>query len=195
MKSLQDVIRSILTQPAPEALVELQGVLLALDGQDEAAQQALEVAGRFYAYLSELRSKLKAKDYSELASRLDIGAVGTVAMETVIAGESAKFWQRLVLGGLGEALMVGASRQYVKAWEVETGLVHGEAVWYLTSALWQASGEMQPDLPAEKRWEAIHALLAPAHDPEVPGAVKALLLGRIYQMLLLTRLARLLPEP
>jgi hypothetical protein len=89
--------------------------------------------------------------------------------------------------------MVAASRQYVKGWEVETALVHSQAAWYLSEALWRASSEMQPDLQPEKRWEAIQALLAPAHDPDVPAPEKALLLGRIFQLLLITYLARLVP--
>jgi hypothetical protein len=53
---------------------------------------------------------------------------------------------------------------------------------------------MQPDLEPERRWHAIQALLAPAYDSEVPAPDKAVLLGRTFQMLLITYLARLLPE-
>jgi hypothetical protein len=52
---------------------------------------------------------------------------------------------------------------------------------------------MQPDLPSEERWQAIQSLLAPASEPDVPAADKAVLLGRVFQILLLTHLARLLP--
>jgi hypothetical protein len=64
----------------------------------------------------------------------------------------------------------------------------------LTEALWQLSTETQPDLAHAQRWDAIQTLLAPVHDREVPAADKALLVGRIYQILLLTYLARLLPQ-
>jgi hypothetical protein len=181
MKSLADAIQPILSQPTPAALIELQGAPLA-------------VAGHFYAYLSELQSKISARNYSELASRLDIGAVGSVALENILAAQSHNFWQHLLLGGAAEGLMVAASRQYVKGWEIETGLVHSQAAWYLAEALWHASGETQPDLPAETRWQAIDQLLAPARDPDLPAPGKALLLGRIFQMLLLTHLARLLSD-
>jgi hypothetical protein len=46
--------------------------------------------------------------------------------------------------------------------------------------------------PAQ-RWQNIAALLAPANEPQVPAPEKATLLGRIFQILLLTHLARLLP--
>ena len=111
--------------------------------------------------------------------RKDLGwlmAMGAVALESILAAEADDFWQRMILGGVGEGLMVAASRQYIKAWEVETGVAHTEAAWYLAEALWRASSEMQPELEAEQRWQAIEALLAPAYDPDVPAPDKALLL-------------------
>ncbi len=194
VQSLQEALQPILTRPTPDALIELQGALLASGHRGEGVERALEVASRFHAYLCELESKITARDYSELASRLDIGAVGAVALENVIAAEKEKFWQRLLLGGLGESLMVAASRQYIKAWEIETGLVHSCAAWYLTESLWRVSSEMQPELPPDRRWRAIQSLLAPVYDDGVPASAKAMLLGRVFQMLLLTYVAHLLPE-
>ena len=192
MENLHQAIGSILSQPTPEGLVALQGVLLVCGQQDEAAARALEITDQFHAYLGELQSKLAARDYSELASRLDIGAVGAVAVENIVAAEKDKFWQRLLLGGVAEGLMVAASRQYIKAWEVETGLAHSRAAWYLAKALWHTSCNMQPDLESGTRWDAIQELLAPAHDPAVPASSKALLLGRIFQILIITTLAPLM---
>ena len=71
--------------------------------------------------------------------------------------------------------------------------MHSQAAWYLTEALWRASGEMQPNLQPQQRWEAIQTLLAPAHDPDVLEPEKAVLLGRISQVLLITYLARMSP--
>ncbi len=193
MLTLQDAIRPILSLPTPEALMALQGALLACGQERETVDHALKIAGHFYDYLSELQSKIAARDYSEMASRLDIGAVGAVALENLLSAEKDNFWEKLVMGGLAEGLMVAASRQYIKGWQVETGLVHSHAVWVLTEALWHASNEMQPDLPSEQRWQAIHSLLAPAHDPDVPAPDKAMLLGRVFQILLITYLAQILP--
>lgn len=193
MKSLQDAVASILTRPTPEVLVAIQGALLALEDQEEEASQALEVAGHFHAYLCELRCKVTARDYSELASRLDIGAVGAVALENLIAGDGQDLWKRLMLGAVGEGLMVAASRQYIKGWQAEARLVHCEAAWYLGGALWQTSQHMQPDLSAGERWQAIERLLAPARDPDTPAPALAPLLGRIFQVLLLIHVTPLLP--
>ena len=194
MKSLQDAMGQVLTVPTPDALVLLQGALLASEQEGEAVQRALEIAGRFHSYLSELQSKITARQYSELASLLDIGAVGAVALENMLAAGEGDWWQRLLLGGVAEALMIGASRQYIKAWEAETGPVHAGAAWYLAEALWSASKEMQPDLPAQERMQAVQALLDPAYDAQVPGPEKAILLGRVYQTLLVAYLAGFLRE-
>jgi hypothetical protein len=194
MKSLEEAALAVLSHPTPHALQDLQGALLALERDDDAVVQALEVTGRFYGYLSELKSKIAAREYSELASRLDIGAVGAVALENVIAGQHERLWQRLFMGSLGEGLMVAASRQYIRAWRVETDLVHTKAAWYLAEALWRASHLAQADTDSEERWQAIASLLAPANEPQVPAPEKAVLLGRVFQILLLTHLAPLLPH-
>ena len=192
MRSLRDAVGPILTRPTPEALLTLQGALLALEDHDQLVQPALEVAGHFYRYLCDLQSKITAREYSELASRLDIGAVGAVALENVISGDGEELWKRLLLGGLGEGLMVAASRQYISAWQAEASLVHSQATWYLNEALWRGSRWMQPDLPVEEREQAIEGLLAPARDPDTPASAKALLIGRIFQVLLLSHLQHLL---
>jgi hypothetical protein len=194
MDTLPDILRPILTAPTPAALVALQGALL-MAGRGGDAAESLAIAGEFHAYLSELQSKLTAKEYNELASRLDIGAVGVVALENLIQTDREQFWERLLLGAMSEILMVAASRQYIRAWDSETGLVHRRAAWYLAEALWRTSAEMQPDLAPSRRWEAIQQLLAPAYSAGVPAPEKAVLLGRVFQILLLTYLARLLPVP
>lgn len=191
MKSLERAIGQVLSRPTPDALVDLQGAILVSGMTGPAVDEMLDVAGHFYSYLSELHSKLSARNYSELASRLDIGAVGAVALGGVVAGAREEMWQRLVFGGLGETLMVAASRQYIKGWEVEADLVHREATWYLAAALWRASSTTQADAQPEARWQAIASLLAPARASDVEPSVKAVLLGRVFQILLLTLVAPL----
>lgn len=195
MKSLDEIVRALLRQPQAGTLVELQGALLAsAAGDGPARAMALEIAGHFYRYLCELQSKLSAREYSELASRLDVGAVGAVALENVVSPDAEGFWRRLLMGGLAEALMVAASRQYVKAWVAETDVVHRCATWCLADILWRVSAGAEPALAGERRWEAIQALLAPARSDDLSGSEKAILLVRIFQVLLVAALARLALE-
>ena len=192
MESIRSAMGSVLRRPTPAALVDLQGALMASGLHGPALDNVLEIAGQFFSYLCELNSKGTARDFSELASRLDIGAVGAVALENVVAGGDGDIWRGALLGLLGEGLMVAASRQYVKAWEVEASQVHTCAAWHLTDAMWRASTEMQPEASPEDRWESIQNLLAPVYAADTPAADKALLLGRIYQVLLLSHVTRLL---
>ena len=194
MRSVVDALQVVLRKPTASALLGLQGALLSMGGGEPEATRALELAGQFHAYLSELESKIAARDYSELASRLDIGAVGMVAVENLVSNKDEKLWQRLLAGGLGEGLMVAASRQYVKAWQVEAGLVHRNAAWFLAGVLWDLSRKMQPNLSDGQRWQMIQRLLEPAHDAAVPEPSKAVLVGRIFQLVLLIVIVRLLAK-
>jgi len=143
-------------------------------------------------YLCDLQSKANARQYSELASLLDIGAVGGVALENLIGGGKEHFVQRFLLGTVSESLMVMASRQYVKGWSAELRTVHSQAAWFLSGQLWKLSTQFQPKLSNDERWERIHTLLAPVSSDETPNEVKTVLLGRLFQLLLLAHLLPLL---
>ena len=192
--SLESILHRVLKEPTPEALWELQGALRvratsASEDEAQALNHALEAASEFYLYLSEFQSKTTARQFSELASLLDIGAVGLVAIESLVT-EGEKLLEKVLLGGIGESLMVLASRQYIKAWAQETELVHRRAAWYLFGALWQLSVECQPALGAEQRQALIQALLSPSLEADTPMPAKIALLGRLFQVLLLTYVLR-----
>lgn len=102
MLDLQEAVQPILTLPTPDALIALQGALLAFSSENEAAEQALEITSHFYTYLSDLKSKISSRNYSEMASMLDIGAVGAVALENLINSKPEELWKGLVLGGIAE---------------------------------------------------------------------------------------------
>lgn len=192
----QDLLGRILVEPTPADLLALQTLLLVAEAEPErrdAARRALDVVGEFYTYLGEIEAKVSAREYSELASLLDIGAVGAVALENLTeAGEALQ--QRMLLGALGEFLMVLASRQYVKAWNREITPVHLRAVWFLRGDLWRLSVEGQPDMPVQERAELVDGLLAPALEENTSDEVRLVLLGRLFQVLLVIRLAQTLSD-
>lgn len=189
--TVADALAVVLHQPDPAALVGLQEALLANCAGSASREQALSLAGQFHGYLSELNGKLTAREYSQLASWLDISAVGVVAFEELIKGEMSGI-RDLLIGVLAELLMVSASRQYVKAWDVEARLIHGQATWHLRDALWRLSEEFQPDMPPAARLEAIRSVLAPAVDEQTPPEAKIVLVGRLFQTILLIHVVRLL---
>jgi hypothetical protein len=189
--SFQDLLARLLTKPTPADLLALQTRLLAAEAdpaRTDAARRALDVAREFHAYLGELEAKFSAREYSELASMFDIGAVGVVALENLTeAGEA--LLKRMLLGGLGEILMVLASRQYVKAWSREMRPIHMRAVWFLRGELWQLSVTGRPDMSPEERAALVDELLAPALDEDAADEVHVALLGRLFQVLLVIHLA------
>jgi hypothetical protein len=194
--SFQDLLARLFSQPTPADLLALQTRLLAAEtesGRREAARRALELAGAFYSYLTELEAKSTAREYSELASLLDMGAVGGVALEN-LAEAGQQLLQRLLLGGLSEALMVLASRQYVKAWSREMRPTHMQAVWFLRGELWRLSAAGRPDLSAEERAVLVDSLLRPALSDETADEVCIALLGRLFQVLLVVYLAQALAD-
>ena len=192
---LQDLLVRVFAKPSPADLLALQTWLLVAGTNHErvdAASRAHEVAGEFYAYLIELEARYGARQYSELASLLDIGAMGAVALENLIeAGEALT--GRLLLGGLSEVLMVAASRQYVKAWSREIQPVHMRAVWFLRAELWRLSVLRRPGMRVDERIALVDGLLAPAMDGEAADPIRLALVGRLFQVLLLIHLAQVLP--
>ena len=181
---IKPLLEQILTAPTPDALWELYGHLLAAGTAADAP--VLQVVERFHTYLCDLQSKATARQFSELASVLDISAVGGVALENLVGEDAHKLWKRLLIGATSESLMVLASRQYIKGWQAELHSVHRQAAWFLADRLWRWSAAMQPEMPAEERWAAIDRLFAPVHDPGTPDAVRVILLGHAFQLVLLS---------
>ncbi|RMG95339.1 MAG: hypothetical protein D6706_12135 [Chloroflexi bacterium] len=184
---------AVFSQPTPAALWALRGELLVAGLSPETA--VFPILTQFYQFLASLRSSLDAHQYSKFASLLDIGAVGGVALESLLQkGSSSDFWQRLLAGGLSEGLMVMASRQYIKAFQAEMTAVYDTNAWFLYDAFWQLATTMQPQTPPQERRDLLDHLFAPIHNPNLDNSLKAALLGRLYQILLFAHLEKALSE-
>lgn len=192
------VLQRILTRPSAGDLLCLQGVLLAKEEkagtprQREEAVSALELLGDFYCFLTGLESKLEAHAYAELASRMDMGAVGGVVAENVL-GAGQKLIERILVGGFSEILMVLASRQYIKAFDRELNAFYQQVAWQLRIHLWHFSADRRPELSAAERAALIDGLFSAILDKNTPGGAKSVALGCLFQILLLATVARLFP--
>jgi hypothetical protein len=184
MMSLLESLSTVLTNPSPEALWQLQGDLLSEGFEPDAPIMAILDA--FHNFLNELSASASAREYSHFASILDMGAVGGIAIQNLLEQrDSEGWWQRLLVGGLSESLMIIAARQYVKAWDNEMSSDINQAAWFLYREYWLLSAEMQPELARTERRRLVDQLLAPIHDSETGGTVKAALIGRLFQLLLM----------
>jgi hypothetical protein len=149
------------------------------------------VLDKFYAFINELSASMSAHEFSKMATLLDIGAVGGVAVQNLLDSdiEPGELWKRLLAGGIGESLMVLASRQYIKGAKAGMIGVCRATAWTLYDEFWQLSAQMQPDLDAAARRQLVDNLLAVIHDDSVPEMVKIGLNGRLFQILLVQHLS------
>lgn len=187
LEAAGNTLLAVMSAPSPAVLRQLQGDLL----QAELAlrPETWQLLSDFYEYLIALRSRATARQYSHLASLLDVGAVGTVALQHVVNARGEKhFWQTLLLNVLGEGLMIAAARQYVKAWEGEMSAVHEQAAWKAQQAFWRVSQALRPQLDAAERRQHLDQLFAPLYSSEVHNTFRAILLIRFFQVLLLAHL-------
>lgn len=183
--SIKETLTAVLTVPSPSALWQLKGDL----AQAMVPDTALLWSGlnHFYEFLNHLSASMSAHEYSKFATLLDIGAVGGVALERVfepsLSGQ--ELWKRLLIGGASESLMVLASRQYIKAFQTEIAASCRQAAWHLYQELWRLSAQLQPSMDPAVRRQTIDAALAPIHDDQLSTDSKALLICRLFQILLL----------
>ena len=124
-----------------------------------------------------------------LASKLDIGAIGGVVMEQLFESPNAKdLAMRVLTGGISEGLMVLASRQYVRAQEGDLAALFRDTAWTLYDRLWQWTEGANPDLGTTERRQLLDRVTAPLRDTQAPSTIKAVLAGRLFQVLLLGHL-------
>jgi len=189
--SIRDALAGALSSPTPSDLWRLKAELL--EAGIPAGSAVWDVIDEFRHYLDRLATGTSSRDYSDLASKLDIGAVGGVVLEQVLESEKAQdLALRLFTGLLSEGLMVLATRQHVKAWKGELSAVCRDAAWYLYDALWRWAEARKPDLPPAERRRLLDRLLAPLCAPETDCFSKSVLAGLLFQLLLLSHLTETL---
>lgn len=187
-------LETALTSPTPAALRVLRADLL--EGGAAPDDSALEILGEFHAFLDGFATATSSRDLNHLASKLDIGAIGGVVLEQLFESPDPKeLAMRVLTGGLSEGLMVLASRQYVRAQEGELAALFRNVAWALYHRLWRWTAEANPDLDAAERRRLLDRITEPLCDAEVPAAIKAILAGRLFQVLLLGSLAGGLTAP
>ena len=186
--SMRDSLAEALASPSPEALWGLQGDLLETGVPAGAA--VWEVLAEFHGFLDRLATATSSREYSHLASKMDIGAVGGVVVEHVLETKDPReIGMRLLTGLFSEGLMVLASRQYVKAAEGELEGLYRGAARYLYRATWHWSEQQNEGLDAGERRRLLDRVFAPVFDTKMNGAQKALLLGQLFQILLVSGVA------
>lgn len=186
---LHDSLSAVLTAPTCEALWRLRADLLEM--RHPAGSEVWSLLREFHDYLDKLATTTSARDFSHLASKLDISAISGVILERVAErGEASERALRFLSGLVSEGLMALATRQHVKAWSAELDAVFRSAAWRLYERLWRWTERRTPDLPHDRRRKLIESLMSPMSSDAAGGMAKAVLVGRLYQILLLWTLAQ-----
>ena len=185
--SLVGSLALVASEPSPAGLWELRADLLGSGVPPDSP--VVRVIGSFHDYLDRISTGVSSRDYSHLASKLDISAISGVILERLAEAEDSEDMAMGILSGaLTEGLMVLATRQHVRAWEGELESVHRTAAWTLYEELWRWSTERNPELSPGRRRTLIDALLEPATSRETSGLVKAVVIGRLFQIMVISRL-------
>ena len=181
--SIREPLERVLAAPTAADLRRLRSEMLASAYPRESRTWC--VVEEFHRYLDQLGTSTTSREYSELASKLDIGAVGGVVLEQLIEHEGPEdLALRFLTGVLSEGLMVAATRQHVKAWEGELSAVHRGAAWFLYGEMWRWTERRNPKLSGAERRVLLDRLFEPVHASEVSGFARAVLLGLLFQLLL-----------
>lgn len=176
-----------LQSPSPAALWGLRGDLLAHGVEGD--HRAMTILGAFHAFLAALETSTKSRDLSELASRMDIAALGgVVGSDLREADDAGELARRALTAVLAEGLAVLATRQHVKAWRGELEGVFRSAAWFLYGELWRWAVRRRPEMDAAMRRRLLDRLFAAIGDEATGNAERAIVYGRLFQLLLVDAL-------
>ena len=186
--SIRETLSRTLTRPTPQDLWCLRAELLEAGAPPDA--RVLKVIAEFHQFLEQLHTGSASRHYSELASRLDVASISGVILERLLEPQSAReLALSLLTGALSEGLMVLATRQHVKAWEEGLGSVCSGAAWFLYEELWRWARESKPELPAAERRRLLDMLFKPLCSAESGGFSRSILIGALFQLLLVGSIA------
>jgi hypothetical protein len=191
--SIREPLERVLAAPTADDLRKLRAEMLAEGHPRES--RTWTVVEEFHGYLDQLVTSTTSREYSELASKLDISAVGGVVLEQMIEHEGpGDLALRFLTGLLSEGLMVAATRQHVKAWEGELSAVYRRTAWYLYGEMWRWTEQRTPRLSGAERRVLLDRLFEPVHSTDASGFSKAVLLGLLFQVLLAAYFSEEAPE-
>ncbi len=190
--SVRESMISVLKNPNSAGLWTLRSEMLEAGLPEKL--RAWGVLERYQQFLDQLAACLSSRHHSDLASKLDIGSISGVIMERVLEPQGGReLAVSLLAGALSEGLMAAATRQHVRAWEEGMTSYVKSTAWYLYGELWKWAEEINPGLSAAERRRQLEALFAPVHNPGIDCSCKAVLLGFLFQILLVSRVSETFP--
>jgi len=167
------------------------------DGTPElraAVDGALALTGEAHNLALEFRSGMSDKGYAQFASLLDLGAIGTIALENLLVVERRRL-TALLLAGLSELLTYLASREYVKGASARLASIARAEGPHLQDELWSALRRYRPKATAAELREAqgaIDRFFSKALAEGLPPEAQALIVSGVLNVLLRLRVVEIL---
>ena len=185
---LIEALSRTLSYPTTENLWQLRAELL--ETGVPPGGRVWAILGEYHRFLDQVRTSTESRQYSELASQLDIASISGIVVERFLEPQGARELALSVISGiLSEGLMAIATRQHVKAWKAGLASVCAGSAWFLYEEMWHWARRKKPELNTGERRRLLDLLFAPVCSAN-PGDVSTVhLIGSLFQLLLISEVA------
>jgi hypothetical protein len=185
---LIEALSRTLSYPTTENLWQLRAELL--ESGVPPGSRVWTILGEYQRFLEQVRTSTESRQYSELASQLDIASISGIVVERFLEPQSARALALSVISGiLSEGLMAAATRQHVKAWKAGLASVCAGSAWFLYEEMWHWARRKKPELNAGERRRLLDLLFAPVCSANPGDAGTFQLIGSLFQLLLISEVA------
>ena len=185
---LVEALSRTLSYPTTENLWQLRSELL--ESGVPPGGRVWAILGEYQRFLEQVRTSTESRQYSELASRLDIASISGIVVERFLEPQGARELALSIISGiLSEGLMAVATRQHVKAWKAGLASVCTGSAWFLYEEMWHWAQRKKPELDAGERRRLLDLLFAPVCSANPGDAGVFLLIGSLFQVLLVSEVA------
>lgn len=142
------------------------------------------ILDRFYSFVAELRSRLTARQFSELLALMDTKSIWPpMANSFSEAGPETEFAAHLFEDFMSEGLMSLGSISQARNWEIEMSPSFLSAGWKLYEEVWRLLETAKPEQEPSLRRAILDQLLGPIWNHEASGVLRAALIGRLFQII------------
>ncbi len=186
--ALVEALSRTLRFPTTENLWQLRAELL--ESGVPPGGRVWAILGEYQRFLEQVRTSTESRQYSELASELDIASISGIVVERFLEPQGARELALSIISGiLSEGLMAFATRQHVKAWKAGLASVCAGSAWFLYEEMWHWAQRKRPELDAAERRRLLDLLFAPVCSADRGDASTFLLIGSLFQVLLVSEVA------
>ncbi len=182
---LVETLSRTLSYPTTESLWQLRAELL--EAGVPPGGRVWAILGEYQHFLDRVRTSTESRQYSELASELDIASISGIVVERFLEPQGARELALSVISGiLSEGLMALATRQHVKAWKAGLASLCAGSAWFLYEEMWHWAQRKKPELNTAERRRLLDLLFTPVCSANRNDVGTFVLIGSLFQVLLVS---------